>query len=448
VNPSRTGALLLLVLAASCGGGSRGSPVASDGGADAAFDGGPTQEGSPGEAGATRPYALATGGVQLLVTGTTTGLQITPADVTMDADVIDVHQEYYGVPWSQLAAGQQPPGAWIAQMNAIEHYAATSGKPVFLSISMLDGARKTLAPQAVEQDGSLATPQPYATSCFDFASDPTGPSMKQAYLAYVTWMINEFHPAYLDIAIEVNLFFENCPSAAAGVVDVSNAAYATAKALSAGTPVFPSFQVEHLYGYSGPCAAGGSTPAQCFDTNYATITGMTRDRFAMSTYPTIPGVLDSPSQVPADWFTRGASRGNERAVISETGWNSSSIVAQTSGGACMQVEPSTEANTAAYLGLVLAAARAAPMDLVDWWGDEDLVVSQLMTDCPCTFDTTWCTVLTAFSGSPVDGGFDSYYYGQIELKAFGSMGLRDYTGNPKPTTFPVWTAALQTPVAP
>jgi hypothetical protein len=440
-----------LSLSLACG-GSHSSAVASDGGTDATSDAtssdGGSAEGATGEAGTTRPYQLATGGVQILVTGPTTGLQITPADVAMDADLIDLHQEYYGVPWNEFSQGLQPPGAWIAQMNAIEHYVAMTGKRVFLSVSMLDGARKTLAPQAVETDGSLASPQPYPTACFDFASDPSGPAMKQAYLAYVTWMIDEFHPAFLNVAVEVNLFFENCPSAAAGVVDVSNAAYATAKALVPSTPVFPSFQIEHLYGYSGPCPAGGMTQAQCFDTSYAQITGMKRDRFAMSTYPTIPGVLDTPSQIPADWFTRGAARGGERPVLAETGWNSSSIVAQTSGGTCMTVEPSTEADTAAYLGLVLAAARAAPMDLVDWWSDEDLVVSQLMTDCPCTFDPTWCTLVTAFAGTPVDGGFDSYYYGQIELKGFGAMGLRDYAGNPKPTTLPVWTEALQTPLAP
>jgi len=437
-----------LALAAACGGGSHGSTVVADGGPDATFDDAASSEGGPAEGGTTRPYSLATGGVQILVSGPTTGLQITPADVTTDADVIDLHQEYYGVPWSQFAAGQQPPGAWIAQMNAIEHYAATSGKRVFLSVSMLDGARKTLAPQAVEQDGSLAAPRPYPTACFDFASDPNGPAMKQAYLAYVTWMIDEFHPAYLDVAIEANLFFESCPSAAAGVVDVSNAAYATAKALAPATPVFPSFQIEHLYGYSGPCAAAGTSQAQCFDQAYTQIAGMKRDRFAMSTFPTVPGVIDTPSQLPGDWFTRGASRGGERAVISETGWSSSSVVAQTSGGTCTTVEPSTEAEEAAYLAIVLQAARAAPMDLVDWWSDEDVVVSQLMTDCPCTFDPTWCAVLAAFSGAPVDAGFDSYYYGQITLKAFGTMGLRDYTGNPKPATFPVWQAALQTPLTP
>jgi hypothetical protein len=71
-----------------------------------------------------------------------------------------------------------------------------------------------------------------------------------------------------------------------------------------------------------------------------------------------------------------------------------------------------------------------------------------MTDCPCTFDTTWCEVLTAFSGSPVDSGTDTYFLGQIELKGFGTMGVRDYKGNPKPTTFPIWQAALATPVAP
>src|SRR4029077_3405439 len=101
---------------------------------------------------------------------------------------------------------------------------------------------------------------------------------------------------------------------------------------------------------------------------------------------------------------------------------------------------------AAYLAFVLAAAQSMPMDLVDWWDDRDLVDARMMTNCPCNFDATWCSALTAFSGSPVDGGFDSYFFGQVELKVFGTMGIRDYAGNPKPTTFPVWQAALGVPV--
>jgi hypothetical protein len=229
----------------------------------------------------------------------------------------------------------------------------------------------------------------------------------------------------------------------AGLVTVANAAYTAAKKSAPSLVVFPSIQIEHLYGYQGNCTDGS-----CYDSNYAQIASLPRDRFAMSSYPELPGVFDTPQQVPSDWLSRGAMRGGERALIAETGWSSTPLVAETSGGVCDTVETSTEANTAAYLAFVLKSAQSMPMDLVDWWDDRDLVVTQLMTNCPCTFDTTWCEVLQAFSGNPVDSGTDTYFFGQLELKAFGAMGLRDYMGNPKPTTFPIWQSALALPIAP
>src|SRR5262249_21955059 len=157
--------------------------------------------------------------------------------------------------------------------------------------------------------------------------------------------------------------------------------------------------------------------------------------FAMSSYPNIPGVFDHPSDLPADYFRRGPARANEAAIISETGWGSAPLVAETSSGTCVTVEDDSEADTAAFLARVLAAARTTPLELVDWWADRDLTVSKFETECPCHFDATWCGVLSAFSGPPADAGIDTFFYGQIAIKAFATMGLRDYAGHPKPATF-------------
>jgi hypothetical protein len=52
---------------------------------------------------------------------------------------------------------------------------------------------------------------------------------------------------------------------------------------------------------------------------------------------------------------------------------------------------------------VLSDAKRIDMELVTWWSDRDLVTSKLMTECPCAFDNTWCTVLDSFRGPPVPG---------------------------------------------
>jgi hypothetical protein len=94
---------------------------------------------------------------------------------------------------------------------------------------------------------------------------------------------------------------------------------------------------------------------------------------------------------------------------------------------------------------VLDAAQTGGIELVNWWSDRDLVVDALMTDCPCTFDSTWCAVLDIFRGPATDAGPDTQAQGELGLKAFGVMGLRAYDGTVKPDVYARWTAARATP---
>lgn len=167
----------------------------------------------------------------------------------------------------------------------------------------------------------------------------------------------------------------------------------------------------------------------------------------MSTYPML-SVAGSPADLPADWFIRGASRAGERPLVAETGWNSAPLIVEPRGAACATLFASTEADEAAYLGRVLDAAQVDDIDLVNWWSDRDLLLTQLMTSCPCTFDATWCAVLDIFRGPPSDGGVDTQLQGELALKAFGVMGLRDYYGAIKPSVYRRWTGARATPWLP
>jgi hypothetical protein len=252
-------------------------------------------------------------------------------------------------------------------------------------------------------------------------------------------MIDMFAPTYLNLAIEVNLFLEKCPDAAAGVVDVANAAYAEAKKKNPALIAFPSFQVDHLYGYAKDSCPDGMDKDACFDTNYAQITGFTRDRFAMSSYPFLQG--QSLKDLRADWFERAAARGGERGLIAETGWLSTDLVAQN-GTDCTTVITSDEQTAADYLSRVLSDADRIPLELVTWWSNRDLLPAGLMTNCPCDYDATWCSVVDQFrsaAGGPLVPGSD--YLGEILLKAFGTMGIRDYDGKLKPKLAQVWDAA-------
>jgi hypothetical protein len=425
---------------------------AGDGGGEAALEAASPDAGTntPPEGGTTdaaptgRTYRMATTGEQLLVSGSAIGLQLTAADIAKDADVSAIHQEVYGIPWDAFTASTQPPPEWVSVMNGLAANAQAARAPVFLSVTMLDGTRQNLSPATVIDNGAVKTQNVTGTQCYDFRSAPDAAARRAAYLAYVDYMVGVFAPAFLDIAIEVNLFFEKCPAAAPGLVDVINAVYDAQKAKHPNMLVFPSIQIEHLYGYSTDSCPVGTPQSNCFATAYATISPIKRDRFAMSSYPYLNGMASAPN-LPSDWFTRGPSRGGERGLISETGWLSTPIVAQQSSGTCTQVLSFGESDEAAYVSRVLADADKDSLDLVTWWSDRDLLVDQVMTNCPCTFDTTWCAVVSAFRGPPSTGSTDTQFFGEILLKAFGTMGLRDYTGTAKTSVITPWSEALARP---
>jgi len=409
---------------------------------DAGGDRGTPEDGAVSSDAGARPQ-LAVTGAQLLVSGPALGLQLTPADVVEDADVVAIHQEFYGIPWAAFEARSAPPPEWVQRMDQLAALGRDQHKPVFLSISPLNGTRERLAATTRIENGSVETDDATSAPCYDFRTAADGAAKRAAYLGYVDYMVEKFDPAYLTVAIEVNLFFEKCPSATAGVIDVINAAYAAVKAKRASRVVFPSFQIDHLYGYSEDSCPDPSNRAACFDAQYAVLEGIERDRFAISSYPFLNGV-SSPDDLPADWFVRAAQRRDERVVIAETGWLSTPLVAKSSTGSCAPVFAYGTAHSAGYLRRVLSDASTLGIELVTWWSDRDLVVTEFMDNCPCNIGAAWCGVLDVFRGPPPTGPVDTQFFGEVLLKAFGSMGLRRYDGTPKPELMTLWNAARST----
>jgi hypothetical protein len=417
--------------------------------AAASADASPTGPGADDDAAARdshRAFLLASSGSQLLVAGPDLGLQLTNANLEGDADLVSVHQEFYGVPWEALLAGSEPPAEWTAKMQALAKHAHSVSKRVFVSISMLNGGRDSLAARTKIENSQIKTEDNWAAHCYDFASAPDAAQTRAAYLHYVDRMIELFSPTYLNFAIEVNLFLEKCPDAAPGLIDMANAAYKEAKAKNPKLVAFPSFQIDHLYGYAKDACADGMNKDTCFDHNYAQITGLQRDRFAMSSYPYLQG--QTAADLRRDWFERAPARGGERGLIAETGWLSTDLIAQN-GTDCTTVVMSSEQQAADYLARVLSDAQRLPLELVTWWSNRDLVPAALMTNCPCDYSATWCSVVDQFrtaAGGPLTPGAD--FLGEVLLKAFGTMGLRDYDGKPKPKLAKAWNDARAQPLAP
>ena len=50
-----------------------------------------------------------------------------------DLDMVSVHQDFFGIPWAELAAGDPLPASWLAFQQDIQARAAATGLPVYLS---------------------------------------------------------------------------------------------------------------------------------------------------------------------------------------------------------------------------------------------------------------------------------------------------------------------------
>lgn len=418
--------LLAVVVALGCD-GSGAHDI--DAGADAS---------PPDAPGPTRPTALASTGAQLLLTPAP-GIYLTPANLATDVDVPVIHQEFYGVPWTAFENGTAPPPEWVAVMDQLAADASAIG-PVWLSLQLVSGDRTHLAPETVISQGRITTQDDPATQCFDFAT-AQGATKRAAYVAYVDWMVRKFKPRYVNVAIELNIFAHGCPAQWDAMVDTERAAYDAAKAAQPDAAVFPSIQLEFLYGYAN-CPGGDLTA--CYDAAYAKLANLKRDRFAVTSMPFLVAALRDINAMPADYLTRAGDRGGEATVIAETGWLGTPLVARLNTQ-CITAIPSSEGDQLAYFDRVLAAAAAHEIEVVTWVSNRDVLPAELMTDCPCDYDATWCGFLDAYRQAV--GGTDANAQASAEygLKQFGSMGLRLHDGTPRSQLFSLWQDARSLP---
>ena len=342
-----------LVLAAGCSGDGGGDPDGS------VADASPTADSAPdADPGPRRPYRLASTGAQL---SPVTGLTLGAADLATDVDVIAIHQDFYGMPWDAFRDQVEPPAAWVADIDAIAEQALATGKPIFLSLSPTDGGnRRRLAPRVVVNASGYSTDSSWKPECYDLGTAPDGDDLQDAFARYTTWMVERFAPRWVNVGVELNLFMP-CGAAWEGMVDLEREAYLAAKAAAPGALVFPSIQIDHLYGRSGGSCEPPMTPDQCYAANYPRLQRLQRDRFAISTYPYLQDGITSPSTIPGNWFTRAADEGGEQLIIAETGWLATSA-AGTLDGTCIT-------QTLFFLPRWSALVRAVPMMIATTWAD-------------------------------------------------------------------------------
>lgn len=410
---------------APCGGGGSSSDALSD-----------TPQDAP-----TRTYRLASAGVQL---DPVMGPVLGDPDLATDVDVVNVHQDFFGVPWTDFAASTAPPPTWTAKMAELAQQAHATGKDIFLALAPLDGDRTHLAPNAVVSAAGFDVVHGWKPPCYDLATAADGGDLRTAYARYVDYMVRLFQPRWTNIAVEVSLFHVTCPAAWDGMVALERDAYDAAKRAAPATPAFPSIQIDALYGRVG--CPPPNTADQCYETEYAAMVGLLRDRFAISTYPYNFAGFDRPEDLPPDYLSRAAARGGERLVIAETGWLATDVVVTDENSRCLTALVNSPTEQAAYFDRVVADSIASGVELITWISNRDFLIPPVMTDCPCTFSTPWCDLVSFVRGqgaTPL-----AQRDAEVGFKVFGTMGIREHDGTPRQPIFDRWTAARALPVSP
>ena len=399
--------------------------------------GGPHPDAAPDAP--TRTYRLASAAVQL---DPAAGPVFTDPDLAGDVDVVNVHQDFFGVPWTDFAADRPPPPAWAARMTGLAQDSHATGKDIFLALAPLDGDRSHLAPDAVASASGFDLVHAWKPACYNLATEADGDALRTAYSRYVDYMVHLFQPRWTNVAVEVSLFHVTCAAAWDGMVALERDAYAAAKRAAPG-PAFPSIQIDALYGRAG--CSPPRTAAQCYEIDYAAIAGLSRDRFAISTYPYNFAGFPRPEDVPPDYLSRAAARAGEPLVIAETGWLATDVIVTDQNLQCLTAVTSSPAAQAAYFDRVLTDAIAHDVELVTWISNRDFLAAPVMTDCPCTFSQPWCDLVRTVRGQ---GTPTAQRDAEVGLKIFGTMGIRDHDGAPRQPIFDHWTQARSPALAP
>lgn len=394
--------------------------------------GGGNSSGTPTPTGPTRTFMMGT----TPFFASTASFPDWQFDDLSDKDILSIHvDDFWGVPWLEFRDNTPLPPAWVAKWANFANMTRATGKPLYLALSPL-GNRRTLAPR-VKADGTTEANWAPAdgNGCYAFSTDVDAASYQQAYLNYVSYVINLVQPTYVSPAIEINIPFSQCAADKAAWVAWYNDVHNALKASYPSLVMFPTFQMEHMYGIAdAQSACVGITTASCFDLRLTEALTIPGDRIAFSTYP-IGWKYRSDYQFtyPTDTYTRVTNATGRKIWIAETGWAAVKILqsyqhTNTTCGA--DLFPDTIANDTEqddYLAWLLTEAQNQKMETVIWWLNRDYLDGDVATTCPCTpANSDTCQLAEAFYTA---GGAT----GELLLRLFGNMALRNYDGSGRPS---------------
>jgi hypothetical protein len=374
--------------------------------------------------------------------------------IANDVDYIKIVADYFGIPYEEFSKSTEMPEGhpWTAVARQLAAEAQATERPILLQLGF---GRQGMVGRAVDDDGELKVDLTWAPTCFDL-SLPENTVIGDAYVNYAVWMVREFKPAYVVNFAEANIFYSECGGAGPAwdaLVETQRRAYDAIKNFDPTIIVFASFNLEGLY---------GDTLDGWNEDQYQALAAMQYDTFAMATYPfglrLEDGSFVTPYDLPSDYLSRVFTfhPDEKRLSIVETGWNNVSISAGDPDN-CFENFPYSDQTLAAdYLEFVLNSAVVNQFFLLTWFSSIDVLPQNVVGTCYVRTDGTdpendacnqdfWCLAVNQAKNIATIPGSESIF-SEVVLKAFGTMGLREYDGSSRSVIFDRWRQMLALPL--
>lgn len=182
----------------------------------------------------------------------------------------------------------------------------------------------------------------------------SSPELRQAFLAYVAYVLANYQPEYLALGVEINMLYERSPGQFEAFAGLYREAYDEVKKASPRTKVFPTFQLEDLEGRFEHVHPPHWEVLDAFRGKM--------DALAISTYPFL-GEWRSAGDIREDYYSQLKKRFDGEVLISEAGYASAPVEGHVNIG--------TEEDQQAYLARLLSDAETNGFSAVVWFAALD-----------------------------------------------------------------------------
>ncbi len=295
--------------------------------------------------------------------------------VAVEGDLVAFHFDE-GIPWDGLLTDADLPVDLVEEMASLRAFSLGSPQLGVYVATAITNEKRNAIPGTWRAGGP---PERLQGRNFD------DPDVREGIRRWVRYLVEELEPAWLNVAVEINMYETANPDDYPNLVSLYRELYEEAKAANPDIVVFASFQVE----LADPLAAKELVDSL--------------DLVGISTYPYINGAAFPPE----DYLAAIADLGLPMA-IAETGYPASAM--PTLSGE----RTFTESQQAAYVEWLGRRAESLNLVFVTWFFPSDI--------------TGWI--------EPLSGDDDAV------ARLFEFLGMRTSDGTTRPA-LDVWRSLLK-----